>query len=237
MYCESSQNKRRCFEGKDSIFYVNIFLPLNGIMCVAITSYNKQTFIFIWGFGVSKWITRWFGRDLTDQKLEQCRHNLYRLAYAWCNDAQLAEDLVQDTLMKAWQNREAIRQDEAEMAWLCRVLRNQLLDHLRNTGKAVHTELEDDVCASPYLTPEESCERADMVKQVRSAVSSLPLLQRQIITLVDLEGLSYEQVASVLDIPLGTVMSRLSRARDILRKTVLAKGIKTEQVTYMRRVK
>ncbi|MCI4411345.1 MAG: RNA polymerase sigma factor [Thiotrichales bacterium] len=186
---------------------------------------------------MSKWITRWFGRDLPDEKLTECRGKLYRLAYAWCNDKQLAEDVVQETLMKAWQYRDKVRQDEAEMAWLCRVLRNTLTDYFRRHGKVTMMELDDELCVLTDRTPEELCLQEDMVHHVRDAVSQLPLLQRQMITLVDLEGMSYTQVAAILDIPVGTVMSRLSRARDALRNQLLLDQTTTQRVSYMRRVK
>lgn len=186
---------------------------------------------------MAKWITRWFGREVTNERLEGCRSRLYRLAYAWCNDKQLAEDIVQETLMKAWQYRDSIRQDEAEMAWLCRVLRNTMADYFRRHGNAEMTSLTEEMCDLTQLTPEEDCEQSDMAKQVRHAVAALPLLQRQIITMVDLEGMSYIQVANVLDVPIGTVMSRLSRARASLRSVLLLKQKETQTVTYMRRVK
>lgn len=186
---------------------------------------------------MAKWITKWFGQEVGDQRLDGCRARLYRLAYAWCNDKQLAEDVVQETLMKAWQYRDSIRQDEAEMAWLCRVLRNTMTDHFRRYGQIELLELSEELCDVTQLTPEENCERSDVATQVRHAVAALPLLQRQIITMIDLEGMSYIQVADILDVPIGTVMSRLSRARSSLRSVLLLKQRDAQPVAYMRRVK
>ena len=87
-------------------------------------------------------------------------------------------------------------------------------------------------------TPEDAHSQAQIISQVRSAASKLPLGQRQVLTLVDLEELSYIEVAEILDIPIGTVMSRLCRARHAM-KTLL-KELAPEQaaqVSQIRRVK
>lgn len=186
---------------------------------------------------LSKWITRWFGRDLDDAQLSECRNKLYRLAYAWCQDKQLAEDVVQESLMKAWQHRDFVRNDSAEMAWLCQVLKNTIADHFRRMGRAEIIELDEELCDAVQLSPEESCLRSDMTRMVRESIAGLPMLQKQIITLIDLEGMSYAQVAEILEVPVGTVMSRLSRARETLRGVLLSKQTARLPVSYMRRVK
>ncbi|OYY24343.1 MAG: hypothetical protein B7Y68_03590 [Thiotrichales bacterium 35-46-9] len=186
---------------------------------------------------VSKLITRWFGRELDDAQLSECRSKLYRLAYAWCQDKHLAEDLVQESLMKAWQHRDFVRNDSAEMAWLCQVLKNTLTDHFRRLGRAELIEIDEALCDLAQLSPEESCVQSDMMRVVRECIATLPIQQRQVITLVDLESMSYAQVAEILEVPIGTVMSRLSRARETLRSAVLSKQKNRLPVSYMRRVK
>lgn len=170
---------------------------------------------------MSKWITRWFGRELTQAQLTACRARLLRLACAWCQNRQLAEDLVQDTLMKAWHYRDDIKRHESEMAWLCRVMRNHLIDHLRKQANQEHVPLDElSCCAAVELSPEGQYQQMDAIQRVHAALAMMPLIHRQIITLVDLEELSYVEVAEILAIPVGTVMSRLSRARVLLRQHI-----------------
>jgi RNA polymerase sigma-70 factor (ECF subfamily) len=91
------------------------------------------------------------------------------------------------------------------------------LDHLRSRRDFVDIEDWQDKLESNADTPEASCNREQVIACVRSAVARLPLGQRQVLTLVDLEEFGYAEVASILNIPVGTVMSRLSRARASLK--------------------
>lgn len=184
------------------------------------------------------WLSRWFGQSVPDREmLEACRKKLYRLAISWCRDPQLAEDLVQETMMKAWQRQDQLRQDGAGMAWMCQVMNNLLYDHLRQTGRFSSVELVEELLVEEGHRPDEACQQADAVRLVREAIACLPLAQRQVLTLVDLEEMSYEQVAFTLSIPMGTVMSRLSRARAALKQALQAQETKGGTLTYLRRVK
>ncbi|MDA8419703.1 MAG: sigma-70 family RNA polymerase sigma factor [Pseudomonadota bacterium] len=151
-------------------------------------------------------------RDMGDA-LEQSRARLFRMAYAWCHNRALADDLVQETLTKAMQKSSQLRDPKARDAWLFSILTNCFRDHFRR-----QREMEDiDEIDVPHdETPETENSQLEIVRKVRAAVTRLPEGQRQVITLVDLEGFSYVEVARVLDIPIGTVMSRLCRARDAL---------------------
>ncbi len=105
-------------------------------------------------------------------------------------------------------------------AWLLQILANCLRDHLRERRDFVDI---DDVAESVLAsgaTPEEASASAQLVGRVRCAVAGLPLGQRQVVTLVDLEECSYTEAAEVLGIPIGTVMSRLCRARRALREAL-----------------
>ncbi|OYZ07354.1 MAG: hypothetical protein B7Y29_04895 [Thiotrichales bacterium 16-46-22] len=120
---------------------------------------------------------------------------------------------------------------------MCQVLKNTLTDHFRRLGRAELIEIDEALCDLAQLSPEESCVQSDMMRVVRECIATLPIQQRQVITLVDLESMSYAQVAEILEVPIGTVMSRLSRARETLRSAVLSKQKNRLPVSYMRRVK
>ena len=165
-------------------------------------------------------MTRVFRRYNKQRKaLEDYWPRLYRLAYAWTRNVALAEDLAQEALMKAWHKRAQLRDANAGRAWLFSILATCHMDHLRR-----HQETEDidTLPLTDESSPETETDRRTVIGRVRAAVATLPAGQRQVVTLVDLEGLSYVEVANVLKVPMGTVMSRLCRARRALRQTLLA---------------
>jgi RNA polymerase sigma-70 factor (ECF subfamily) len=155
------------------------------------------------------------------QRLEASRGALYRLGYAWCRDAALADDLVQETLVKALTRAAQLRDPERMKGWLFSILANCLHDHYRRYPETtdIFSLAEGTLVAEG--TPEEAHAGAQLAARVRAEVGRLPLGQRQVVTLVDLEGCSYAEVAQVLGIPIGTVMSRLCRARAELRERLL----------------
>ena len=156
-------------------------------------------------------------RDDLQEQLEQIRPKLYRTAYSWSHNAALADDLVQETLIKALQNAGQLRKRESLNGWLFTILANCWRDHFRQYREMEDIdELEDHRCINE-LTPEDEHAQSQLVCRVRNAVAKLPLGQRQVLTLVDLEEFSYVEVSTILNIPIGTVMSRLCRARQALK--------------------
>jgi len=150
--------------------------------------------------------------------LEQARARLYRVAYSWCHNAALADDLVQETLSKALKKSSQLRDPKARDAWLFTILANCYRDHFR---KQRDMDDIDDVEISAESTPELDSDRAQVINKVRAAIADLPDGQRQVVTLVDIEGFSYMDVARILDVPIGTVMSRLCRARNAMKNRLL----------------
>lgn len=160
-----------------------------------------------------------FGRRAAVRReLEKSRDLLYRMAYAWCRDAALADDLAHEAAEKALRRAGQLRDLERLRGWLLRILANCLRDHLRLRREVVDLAAMEDMIADTEPTPEEARTSAELVRRVRRAVDELPLGQRQVMTLIDLEGCSYAEVGEILEIPLGTVMSRLCRAREALRE-------------------
>jgi RNA polymerase sigma-70 factor (ECF subfamily) len=144
------------------------------------------------------------------------RERLYRVALALCGDKMLADDLVQETMTAALKNYQQLREDKSLFGWMCCILRNNWYHHLRKQKPQGPL---DEQLPSEAHGPTEKFEETEVVDQIRQAVYSLPMDQRQVISLVDLGELSYCDVAETLEIPIGTVMSRLHRAR----KNLLAK--------------
>jgi RNA polymerase sigma-70 factor (ECF subfamily) len=155
------------------------------------------------------------------------------MAYSWCHDPHLSKDLVQDTVMKALKNSHQLRDSTALDTWLFRILVNNWRDFCRQRKDCIDVSeanlLHDD-------SPEKVHQRRNEIDRVRQAVSDLSREHREIITLVDLEQMSYKNVAEVLEIPVGTVMSRLCRARRQLKEALQDLNTNTQQ-TCIRRVK
>jgi RNA polymerase sigma-70 factor (ECF subfamily) len=163
--------------------------------------------------------SRKFKRDLADY-----RENLYRIAYSWCHNPALSDDLVQETMAKALKNSGQLRDPKTLRAWLYRILSNCWRDHFRRSRDTVDI---DDVVLIEKDTPDLCHDRQLVINRVRCAIERLPMGQRQVISLVDLEGCSYIEVSEILDVPIGTVMSRLSRARKALKTMLLEDEIQS----------
>ncbi len=153
------------------------------------------------------------------QRLEQQRQRLYRIAYSWTHSPALADDLVQETLTKALQKQGQLRDAGAGEAWLYSILANCLRDHYRRQRE---TEDVDELTLIDDVGPEQVSGQQEIVNRVRATIARLPLGQRQVVTLVDIEGFSYIEVAGILAVPVGTVMSRLCRARAALKELLTA---------------
>jgi len=159
-----------------------------------------------------------FCKDKIRKSVEQQRPRLYRLAYSWCHQRELADDLVQETMMKALNNLRQLNNPDALKFWLNGILANCWKDHFRS--KKDHENIDEHIICD-FDTPERQYEQNHICETIRDAVAMLPVGQRQVVTLVDLEYTSYAEVAEILEIPIGTVMSRLCRARKTLSETLL----------------
>lgn len=150
-------------------------------------------------------------------RIADIRPRLYRVAYAWCHDGCLADDLAQEVMAKGLKSMHQLKDDTVLEAWLFSILHNCWRDHFRRAHPLADIEELMELPADGP-TPEQQHAESELVVRVRRAVATLPLGQRQVVTLVDLEELSYSATAQALGVPIGTVMSRLSRARTALRE-------------------
>ena len=137
------------------------------------------------------------------------------------NDAD-AEDVLQDAAIRALRFLPSLRNDDAR-AWLLAIVRNTWFGRLAKQGDAgrvtTYEETMDDR-RDDSLGPEALVLQRQTVEQVQSAVESLPVDFREVIVLRELEGLSYKEISDVAGVPVGTVMSRLSRARKRLQEAL-----------------
>lgn len=169
------------------------------------------------------------------QYLERNGQRLYRLAYAWCHHPQTAHDLVQETLSKTLREHYRFENDKALDVWLYKVMANCWRDQCRRQREL--TDIEQVELASTTNLETEQYQR-ELKMNIHTAMARLNMTHRQIITLVDLEELAYNEVAAILDIPAGTVMSRLCRARKQLKEYLEEAGFHSAKKTSnVRRIK
>ena len=150
--------------------------------------------------------------DLIEREIPRLR----RYARALTRSADRADDLVQDTLMRAvakahlWQAGTDLR------AWLFTIMHNQYVNMVRRAIREKATIDIDQMSSSLVATTDPTGSR--QLRELERALGFLPNEQREVILLVGLEGMSYESAAQILNVPVGTVRSRLSRGRDALRR-------------------
>jgi len=160
--------------------------------------------------------------------LREYLDSLYSYALVLSRNRTEAEDLVQETCLRALRAMERLRPDSNVKSWLFTILRNIWLNQLRqrkNVPDVVDLDSDEhgadravDSSKDPYAAYVSDLER----EQVQHAIEQLPLEFREIILLREYEELSYEEIAAMLQCPVGTVMSRLARARSKLRDLLLA---------------
>ncbi len=151
---------------------------------------------------------------------------LYRGALRLTRDPAQAEDLVQDTYLRALRYRHSYQSGTNMKAWLFAIMRNLFWDRFKG-GRPEDVSLDGDAEASLYDTLKDptAMPEADVLDRIAAdevvrAVEQLPELHREVVLLVDVEGFSYKDAAEVLQVPIGTVMSRLHRARRQLQRSL-----------------
>jgi len=146
---------------------------------------------------------------------------IYHAAYRVTGNADDARDAAQETFLKAFRALPRYRHESAFSTWLHRIAVNAALDLVRRRPQVPPLSLEDVALPAAAGNPEPEAERSELQRRVHQALGWLAPDSRVIIVLRDLQGLAYEEVAEVLRIPIGTVRSRLSRAREALRELLI----------------
>jgi RNA polymerase sigma-70 factor (ECF subfamily) len=155
------------------------------------------------------------------------------LVYRTLGRSEDAEDIAQEAFVKAFLNIKKFKEESKFSTWLSKIVINLCMDKIREKANK-EENLEEGVWLtipqSSYYSPEETVERLEIQERIKKAVMSLPEDLRIVFVLREFEDLSYQEISEMLDIPIGTVESRLYRARMKLRS--LLKDLKTlEEVT------
>ena len=165
------------------------------------------------------------------------RNKLYRIAYTWCHDSALADDLVQESVYKAIKNADKLRDIGTIDTWMYRILFNCWQDYLRVKGRNVEfTEVHETDVQKEDTELSDHYQQSQIVRRVRHSIEQLPMPLREVVTLADFAGFSYAEISDITGVPIGTVMSRLFRARKNLKQQLLDFG-SDELELKLRRVK
>ena len=145
--------------------------------------------------------------------------SLYRFAYRMLGNSEMAEDVAQEALLRMVHHRPQGLEGESVRRWLFVVARNLCMSHLRRRAARREEPLDDaPEVPSPGLNPAEIAQMAERSKWIRDTVAQLPPAMREVVILREYEGMNYAQIAEIANCSLGTVRSRLARAREELRK-------------------
>jgi RNA polymerase sigma-70 factor, ECF subfamily len=175
--------------------------------------------------------------SLFERLLQECGDKAYNFAYRLCGNAAEADDLVQEAFMRALKNLHRFDPNRPFQAWLYQILRNIFLDSVKRADHQRTVPLErtaseehrpwEDVIAAPDATALDRLMRQEDERIVQEALLSLPLNFRTAVALCDIEGLSYEEIAGVMNCPVGTIRSRIFQGRALMRQAydrLAAKG-------------
>lgn len=165
------------------------------------------------------------------------REQLRKTALRLTRNPEDAEDLLQETYLKAYRHYASFQPGTNLKAWLFKILKNTFINEYRRRkqvpAQVDFAELEESFESllatedrSPVRNPEEELLDATLDGEVRAAVKALPHNYKVVVLLADIEGYSYKEIAEILAIPVGTVMSRLYRGRRLLERALLSFGVR-----------
>lgn len=162
------------------------------------------------------------------------QETVINVVYQMCGDLHLAEDAAQEAFIKAWQNLQKYNPELSFKAWIYRIAMNKAIDVLRRSPPAIDIDLITDEVGlgTPLKGVEDEVDRKHLRERVRRMLLALPEAGRAVLVLREYQSLSYQEIAEALNIPVGTVMSRLNYARGLIRKQMTEEqpvGAQTEK--------
>ncbi len=170
--------------------------------------------------------------DAFDELVRRYEGKIYGLAYRFMGSHADASDLAQDTFIRVYQALAGFRGDAAFSTWLYRIAANICRDELRKRQRRRSVSIDEMIDASPAnvpaasgsYSPEETVQRREVQRQVQFCLNELSDDHRLILVMREIQGLSYDEIASILQCSMGTVKSRISRARSALKDKMSKQG-------------
>jgi RNA polymerase sigma-70 factor (ECF subfamily) len=155
-------------------------------------------------------------------ELVRCHYQgVVLIVYRMCGDTGLAEDAAQEAFIRAWLNLSSYQPRAPFRNWLYRIAVNAALDVLRRKPESTFEDEELSMVTDRVESPEAILIKKEQALELQHVIKSLPEAARSVLVLREYGGLSYHEIAGVLDLPVGTVMSRLNYARNRLRKILI----------------
>lgn len=195
-------------------------------------------------------IRRAAGKDASafEQLMRLHEKSVYNICYRMTNSPDDALDLSQEVFLKLWRTLSQYQFDAAFTTWLYRLTQNVCLDHLRREKRRRHGSLtltaeqtpdegEELSVPDPAPLPEEQLLFREQQKTIQAAMAQLPVEQREVLQLRVVQGLAYEQIAEIMALPVGTVKSRLSRARMQLKQQLQLRNFFDAEASNQARAK
>lgn len=185
-------------------------------------------------------------REYFEQNIESCLSRLYGTAMRFTKNTSDAEDLVAETVVRGLDKIDSLKERERMVHWLVRIMSNYFISECRKKeNKTPHEHYEEEVSDEqpfslferlhqPFLlwwgTPEQDFLNNTLSEDISNAIDTLKDKYRVVVVLSDIEGMTYQEIAEVLEVPIGTVRSRLARGRSMLQKLLWEHGKDRELV-------
>ncbi|ADL12643.1 RNA polymerase sigma factor [Acetohalobium arabaticum] len=158
--------------------------------------------------------------------INKYKQDCLNAAYQLVSDKELAEDIAQEAFVRIYKSIDNFRGDSSFFTWVYQIILNLCRDHFRKQPKENPVSLEDSALESILRkeipdsddVPENHLEKQELQRIIKESLTELSFKHRQVIVLRDLQGFTYKRIAEILEIPLGTVKSRLNTARNRLQK-------------------
>lgn len=168
--------------------------------------------------------------DAFEELVAKYERKVYAIAYRFMGNPEDASDLTQEAFLKAYQSIKSFRQEASFSTWICRIVSNVCRDQLRKNKRQSQNSLDEDVWLEEGTvqkqlkdqrpTPDEVYESMELKEYLQGLINNLNPEYKMVVILRDIQGYSYEEIAQILDCSLGTVKSRLNRARKALRDQI-----------------
>lgn len=168
--------------------------------------------------------------DAFEELVAKYERKVYAIAYRFMGNPEDAGDLTQEAFLKAYQSIKSFRQEASFSTWICRIVSNVCRDQLRKNKRQSQNSLDEDVWLEEGTvqkqlkdqrpTPDEVYESKELKEYLQGLINNLNPEYKMVVILRDIQGYSYEEIAQILDCSLGTVKSRLNRARKALRDQI-----------------
>ena len=168
-------------------------------------------------------------RQAYGELIRQHYSGVVNVVYRLCGDAELAQDAAQEAFLRAWLRLPSFQPGTSLRNWLYRIAVNAALDVLRRSAKNAEASFDALPLPDPQAGPEDVLLQTERICAVQNAILALPEANRSVLVLREYGELSYQEIAVALDIPLGTVMSRLHTARAQLKQLLNVQSINPEK--------